>query len=191
LVGHLDRSSIRRAVESFGLVTRSDPTILELYCTFETLAGLSDLGWAVGRVGLLSGSAIFHARREHEDLEIIYQATPKRLRVNSRYRQIQALHAIPPGGLRPDLVLRRIADGSERWLLIEVKGGARKIEDSARAALVDLLAYRTAFSPALGESPPPYGLGIAWGAELTPSGEGEILLCSPDHIRDALAHVFG
>lgn len=191
LVGHLDRASVRHAVETYGLVTRSDSTILELYCTFETLVALSNLGWTVGRLGLVSGSLLLRARRKEETLEIVYQATPKRLSANSRYRQVQKLHAIPPGGLRPDLVLRRTGKGPDQWLLVEVKGGERKIEDSGRAALLDLLAYRSAFSHTLADAPAPYGLGLAWGAELEPSREGEILLCSPDHLPKALERVFG
>jgi hypothetical protein len=158
---------------------------------FETLAALSSLGWNVGRLGLVSGSLVLSAYRNEERLEIVYQATPKGLRANSRYRQVQQLHAIPPGGLRPDLVLRRTVDGADHWLLVEVKGGERKIEESARAALLDLLAYRSAFSYALADAPAPYGLGLAWGAELEPSREGEILLCSPDHLPEALERTFG
>jgi hypothetical protein len=139
----------------------------------------------------VSGSLFLRARRKGERLEIVYQATPNLLSANSRYRQVQKLHAIPPGGLRPDLVLRRTDNGADQWLLIEVKGGERKIEESARAALLDLLAYRSAFSYALADAPAAYGLGVAWGAELEPSREGEILLCSPDHLPEALERVFG
>jgi hypothetical protein len=45
--------------------------------------------------------------------------------------------------------------------------------------------YRTDYSHVLhGETT--FGLGIAWGAELTPQ-PGEILLASPDAVGDALA----
>jgi len=35
------------------------------------------------------------------------------------------------------------------WLLIEVKGGERTVQQSARAATFDLLPYRTAFAAVL------------------------------------------
>jgi hypothetical protein len=169
LVGRLDRSSIRRAVETYGIISRSDPTLFELCCTFDILATLSDLGWRFGRLGLLGGSVHFHARRDGDELQLVYQATPQHLRDRSQYAMVQKTHGIPAGNLRPDLVLRHLAGtGKPRWLLIEVKGGTRPIEDSARAALYDLLAYRAAFARALSDAPQPYGLGIAWGADLAP-----------------------
>jgi hypothetical protein len=45
--------------------------------------------------------------------------------------------------------------------------------------------YRTDFSHVL-HGATTYGLGIAWGAELTPQ-PGEILLASPDAVGDALS----
>jgi hypothetical protein len=191
LVGRLDRASIRHAIETYGLVTRSNPTLFELYCTFETLRALEKLGWRIERLGLVAGSLALRARRRGEVLDIVYQATPKHLGATSRYRRVQQTHAISPGGLRPDLVLRRSGSGPARWLLVEVKGGERRtIEDSARAALRDLLAYRAAFTDALADGPTPYGLGIAWGAELEPSIEDDVMLCSPELIGQALEVVF-
>jgi len=190
LVGRLDRSSIRRAVETYGVVSRDDATLLELYCTFETLSSLSELGWRFGRLRLFGGALRLIGVRDGERCEVTYQATPKVLRTGSLYRHLQVAHRIPAGGLRPDLVLRHTADGQERWLMIEVKGGQRSVEDSARAALYDLLAYRTAFKETLDHAPTPYGLGIAWGAELEPSLHGEIMLCSPDTLRRAFRLYF-
>jgi hypothetical protein len=191
LVGRLDRRAVRDAVEAYGLVTRSDPTLFELYCTFEALKILAGLGWQVGHFGLVGGSLLLGARRGEERLEISYQATPALLSRGSRYGRVQKRHSIPMGALRPDLVFHWTAGGASRWLLVEVKGGNRKIEDSARAALLDLLAYRSAFTDALTETPPPYGLGIAWGAELEPSWRSEVALCSPDLLRPSLEGVFG
>ncbi len=75
-----------------------------------------------------------------------------------------------------------------RWLLIEVKGAARSAAsaDNARAAMLDLLAYRRAFAPVLDEQTGPYGLGYAWGRELAPAAEAELTLCTPDTLSRAL-----
>jgi hypothetical protein len=70
--------------------------------------------------------------------------------------------------------------------MVEVKGGARPVEDSARAAVSDLLAYRRAFASVLTKKDYPYGLGIAWGAELHPSIESEVVLTTPDNMAAAL-----
>jgi len=88
----------------------------------------------------------------------------------------------------PDLVLRRKDADGVRWLLVEVKmGTSRGVEESARAAVRDLLAYRRAFGPVLARQSGPYGLGVAWGAELTPSIGEEVVLCTPDTLSSALA----
>jgi len=50
----------------------------------------------------------------------------------------------------------------------------------------DLLAYRAAFGLALDEQPVPFGLGIAFGAELIPSPTSELMLCTPDTLTEAL-----
>jgi hypothetical protein len=186
LVGRLDRQSIRHAIEAYGVVTREDPTLFELYCTFETLEALKRLGWKLGRLGLFRGSLRLRGFRNGERLEVMYQAVPPRLRSSSTYREMQVAHGIAPGMLRPDLVLRYTANGTDRWLLIEMKGGTRSVEDSARAALQDLLAYRTAFSPILDQQGGIYGLGIAWGAELSPSVTSDVMLCTPECLGEAL-----
>jgi hypothetical protein len=54
------------------------------------------------------------------------------------------------------------------------------------AAAYDLLAYRTAFAPILNNSEAPYGLGVAWGADLAPRGEHGIVLCTPDTLDQAV-----
>ena len=72
------------------------------------------------------------------------------------------------------------------WLLIEAKGGHRRVEQSARAALLDLLAYRRAFDAAL-TGCRAYGLGVAFGAELTANPSTEISLSTPDQLSTALA----
>jgi hypothetical protein len=47
-----------------------------------------------------------------------------------------------------------------------------------------------AFSPVLDKNSGPYGLGIAWGAELAAAG-GDMLLCTPDMLSAALEPMFG
>jgi hypothetical protein len=92
------------------------------------------------------------------------------------------------GGLIPDLVIEMRENGVSRWLLIEVKGGAkRSVGDSARAAILDLLAYRRAFAPVLDLQSKPYGLGYAWGEELKPFVDSEVTLCTPDTLAESLA----
>jgi hypothetical protein len=78
------------------------------------------------------------------------------------------------------------ARGDQQWLLIEVKGGERAVQHSARAALLDLLAYRRAYEPSLSNSHQ-YGVGIAFGAELSPSRHTEVAITTPDNLKEALA----
>lgn len=191
LVGTLDRDAIRHAVEGYGLVSRDDATLFELYCTFEILGHLRAFGWRLGRLGLFGGSLRLVGTRNGEQLEVTYQATPPALSRDSVYRETQKRHALSPGALRPDLVIRRSRAGADRWLLVEVKGGERSVSESARAATYDLLAYRSAFAPVLESSARPYGLGIAWGAGLAPSIDGDVALSTVDHLRGALQRMAG
>lgn len=110
-------------------------------------------------------------------------------RANSRYEQVQAEHAFRSvGRLRPDFVIRAKSPTETRWTLVEVKGGPkRQAGQSARDALLDLLAYRRDYEHALANNPVPYGLGIAWGRELDPVVTSDAVLCTPDRLVDALA----
>lgn len=186
LVRRLDRQSIRDAIESYGLTTRDDPTLFEIHCTFEVIKALREVGWRMSRLGLFRGSLRMFGTRGGQRLEVTYQRTPPSLGRGSRYAKVQAAHGITIGVLRPDLVLRLVEEGQERWLIVEVKGGHRPIEESARAAAYDLLAYRRAFGAVLHEDGRPYGLGICWGAELEPYSNNEIILTSPDVLPKAL-----
>jgi hypothetical protein len=78
LVGSLNRLAIRQSVETHGLVTRDDPTLFELACTFDVFDTLKALGWQLGRLGLFKGSLKLTGRRGKETLEISYQHTPPR-----------------------------------------------------------------------------------------------------------------
>jgi hypothetical protein len=191
LVEKLDRASIKKAVETFGLVSRDDATLFELLCTFRTLAALRSNGWALGRLGLFTGALRSFGTRGTERIVISYQATPAGLSTGSIYGEIQRAHGIAAGGLRPDLVIQSLGTHRERWLLVEVKGGERGVSESARAAAYDLLAYRSAFASILDSQDGVYGLGIAWGAGLTPSYSQAVCLCTPDTLEEALTEIIG
>jgi hypothetical protein len=186
----LDRTSIREAVETAGLVTRDDPRLFELLCTFRTIDALKNLGWKLSRLGLFAGSLRLKGRRGATTLELSYQSTPTPLSRGSIYRSVQHGHSLNAGPLIPDLVIRTHGPKRSRWLMIEVKAGfTRSGPDSARAAAHDLLAYRAAFAPTLGEQEGSYGLGVAYGAELLPNLGEEVVLCTPDTIELALAEL--
>jgi hypothetical protein len=190
LAEHLDRKAIQEAVETYGIVSRDDATLFELVSTFRILEVLRQLGWRLGRMGVFEGALRINGRRGSTDLELTYQATPKELSRGSVYRDVQRDHQLKPGALRPDLVIKIRSRHEVRWLLVEVKGGERAGSHSARAAAYDLLAYRTAFAPVLSmQDGYPYGLGIAWGADLEPNVAGEIVLCTPDTISEALSQL--
>lgn len=186
LAQHLDRPTIRRAVEGYGVVSRDDATLFELICTFKVIDALRELGWQLDRLGLFAGSLRLQGRKGPERLELLYQGVPARFKKASAYRSILSSHNIAGRSLRPDLFIAHTARGVERWLLVEAKGGERSAEESARAATFDLLAYRAAFSRVLEGQAPPIGLGIAWGADLTASHASDMMLCTPDAISKAL-----
>ena len=190
MIARLDRAAIREAVEEHALATREDPVLLELLCAFEIMKALENQGWKGRQPGLIGGGLIYSAQRGSQDLRLYYQHTPPPLGRDSIYRQVQTDHDFSGvGGLRPDLVMTVSEDGAHpRWILIEVKGVERSVSDSARAAALDLLAYRRAFDPVLQAQPGPYGIAVAWGAELAPNASpAEIALCSPDMLPQALA----
>jgi hypothetical protein len=190
-IARLDATAIRDAVEQRALITRRDPVLLELYCVFDTMRALRRLGWKTPPPNLigpaLQSAVIFRGTKDGASLQLRYQRTPAELSAGSLYRAIQAHHRFAhTGGLIPDLVLSVTEDGLRRWLLIEVKGLERKVESSARAAALDLLGYRRAFSPVLDKQSAPYGLGYVWGSELTPATGSDVTLCTPDTLTDAL-----
>jgi hypothetical protein len=186
-VARLDRPAIREAVERHALVTSREPVLLELLCLFNVIAGLSRLGWNAPAAGLLRPPLVLRASRGDEVLRLFYQHAPPGLREVSVYRDIQRGHRFGSvGGLIPDLVIQLESPKGVRWVLIEVKGVERALEESARAAAHDLLAYRRAFDASFEHQQGPYGIGIGWGRDLKPVRGQEIVLCSPDTIPDAL-----
>jgi hypothetical protein len=190
LIARLNREAIRSAVENHALVTRDDAVLLELLSVFRAMAALTELGWEGRESSLIGGGAIFSGERGGHTLDLYYQRTPTALSKGSRYGAIQRAHGFSNAGqLRPDLVAEMTApSGETRWLLIEVKGVEGPAAGSARAAILDLLAYRQAFDPVLAEQAGIYGVGVAWGQAVQPGPPAEILVCSPDTLRDALAH---
>jgi hypothetical protein len=187
LVEHLDRQALRAVIEREGLVTRTDSTLFELLCLFNVIDALEMIGWAVKPLGLIEGGIRFAAYRSIEALELWYQRSPAALTAGSIQRQTLIEHKIAHAALRPDIVLRHHRhDSSTQWLLIEAKMGRSKgIADYARAALFDLLAYRTAFAARLTAQTSPFGLGVAWGSDLVPAN-APIMLASPDRIDVAI-----
>jgi hypothetical protein len=191
-VARLDRAAIRTAVERHALVSSHDDVLLELVCLFGVEKALKKTGWTTSFPGLVRGGRILEGERGGSRLQLFYQHAPPDLVPGSVYRDIQKKHSFSGvGGLIPDMVMRISSVAKTRWLLIEVKGVQRPVADSARAAVFDLLAYRRAFEPVLASDRRPYGLGIAWGAELTPSTDSEICLCTPDTIDAALGELLG
>jgi hypothetical protein len=188
LLGRLDRGALRKVIEDHALITRSDDVLMELLCGFRIESALRGRGWETSRPGLVRGGALLRATRGLGRLTLFYQHTPRALSSGSRYAMIQKAHPFRRAGqLRPDFLFRLVTDGVVRWLLVEVKGGEqRNVAHYARAAALDLLAYRRAFDDVLTEGAETYGLGIAWGEELEPSGDAEICLCTPDTLPEAL-----
>lgn len=178
--------ALQRVIESRGLATRSDGVLFELLTLFRTLDVLVDLGWRVPRLRLMRNGFRTVARRGNRTLELSYQRVPSSLRLGSTYTAALGRHGLlDTSGLRPDLVLRLRGHDSS-WLLIESKTGlSRTVGESIRAALVDLLAYESAFSNVLEKVKDPIGLGIAWGADLNPV-HGRIMLCTIDRLRVGL-----
>jgi hypothetical protein len=188
-IKRLDRLAIQNAVEQHALVTSQDSTLLELLAAFTVVRALRRLGWE-GSGDRLVTPRLFRGYRRSESIDVYYQHTPRALSEGSIYRHVQRTHGFSAiGGLIPDLVMRVESATNPRWILVEVKGLHRPVQDSARAAVQDLLAYRRAFSPMLDRQSGAYGVGVAWGEQLKPSGSAEILLCSPDTITDALERV--
>lgn len=188
LVAHMDRDALRTVIEREGLVTRTDSVLFELLCLFTLIDALQQADWEVTPLGLIDGGVQFAAARGGEHLGIWYQRSPSDLLSGSVHRRVLDAHHVGRSTLRPDLVLRHRpgADDEDRWLVVEVKmGHAAAPDDYARRSLFDLLAYRAAFAPVLDGQPSPYGLGVAWGADLEPA-LNEVMLTTPDHLSTAV-----
>jgi hypothetical protein len=187
LIALLDRTQLRELIESTAIITRDNATLFELLCTFTVIDALRACGWQTQPLHLFHGQLQSTAQRGDQRLDLWFQTTPRVLAASSRYAQVLRQHGFPqPGGLRPDMVLHRATDGAERWLLVEVKLYGH-VQEGARAALQNLLAYRRAFDTGLANDEDVYGLGIAWGADLQPT-PAEVMLCTPDTIAAAIRY---
>jgi hypothetical protein len=185
-IRRLDRAALRDAVEHRALVVSDNATLLELLCGFELIKALRCQGWSGRAARIFPQRLIYDAGRDGIRLRLYSQPETLPLSAGSIYGEVQTGHAISAGRLRPDYVIRLDRSTDTRWIIIEVKGVDRTVEESAREAIQNLLAYRRAFDPALSRQEEPYGLGIAWGADLHPAAEGEIRLCTPDQIPAAV-----
>lgn len=192
MVARSDPATVREAVERQALVATDDSVLFELLCTFKLVDALHGRGWDMSPFSLIGGSLqLSGARGKNERLDVWYQQVPRELKTGSRYREILKAHGFSHAApLRPDIVVRLSRGKASRWVVVEAKlGVVRSAEASARAALVDLLAYRRAFDHVLEANPVPYGLGVAWGEGLSPRGS-EVMLCSPDRLEEAVVAVF-
>src|SRR5262249_22486382 len=157
------------------LVASSDEVLLELLALFAVEHALKEQDWSINLPGIVGGTgAVIRGVRGQQAIEVYYQRVPMKLSQASRYGEVQRIHEFDAiGGLRPDLIFRIESPSGTRWLVVEVKGIQREAKDSAREALQNLLAYRRAFDPVLAEQSGTYGLGIAWGEDLTPRPNSE------------------
>lgn len=192
-IARLDRTAIREAVETHALVASRDSVLLELHCAFDTIRAFRELGWSSAPTTLLHPPHILRCFKDGQQVDLYYQSAPRPLALGSLYSAVQKAHHFEnTGGLIPDLVARLKVGPETRWILIEVKGGPKRgVADNARAAALDLLAYRRAYDPVLGKQTTAYGLGYAWGRELEPEPNTEITLCTPDQLAHALATLVG
>ncbi len=188
LVAHLDERAIRDVIENRGIVTRSDPTLYELWCLFNVIDALTQEGWDLDPLGVFGGKVRLTGHRDDVLIDVVYQEAPKKLRLDSGYVEPLKRHGFTGvADLIPDIVLRLHDGGTDRWLVIEAKMGTEAgLGEYCRRALSDLLGYQQAFATALADCEVPIGLGIAWGASLVPQ-PGALLLCTPDHIPEAVA----
>jgi hypothetical protein len=190
LVEQPDRQAIRSAVENAALVAAHDPTLFHLVTTFRLMEELRAHGWPLTQFQFHQESPYAQGRRnDGRQLHLWYDSTPKDLGAGSQYKQTLAAHGFSgQRDLRPDIVLNWTDPGGHiRWLLIECKLYGT-VETAARQALADLLSYRRAFEPTLAGAGTPYGLGVAWGAELEPTST-KITLCTPDKLRQAVQRI--
>jgi hypothetical protein len=193
LIGSLDPQAVRKAVEKVALITASQGTLFELLCLFNMIEALNANDWNLTPIRLFQGKLRLTGRRnDGRLLQLLYQTTPSDLSAHSTYRETLSQHGFDqPQPLRPDITLRwQEPSGQDRWLLVECKlSETHGVGHAARSALLDLLAYRRAFNRTLRHGSVPYGLGIAWGASLRANPESEVMLCTPDHITEALSTI--
>ncbi|WFG42337.1 hypothetical protein [Pseudonocardia alni] len=190
LVRQADAHAVRAVVEQRGFAVAENGALFELLVLFRMRAALADGGWAVQQGRVFGGHLRFSATRRDEALDVWYQGVPAKLRRTSAYTAAQRAHALPGAAdLRPDLVLALRKPGQlTEWLIVEAKTthDHTALPVLARRALVDLLAYRSAYTEHLHRQHV-WGLGVVWGSELRAAPDHEVGLCTPDRLADAVA----
>ena len=177
LVRRVDAPAVRAAVEQHGFAITEAGALFELLVLFRVRAVLHDAGWAVDRARLVEGAVRFVAVRGERRLTVWFQGVPGELSAASAYRAAQHTHGFGRvNDLRPDLVLglETVGGGPTRWVVVEAKTATteRPVPELARRALLDLLAYRSAYAVHLAPQFM-WGLGVVWGYELiTSAGPG-------------------
>lgn len=193
LVTRRSPSAVRDAVERYGFAVASDGALFELLVLFGLRDALLALAFEVEPLGLFDGGLRFTARRGQDRVIAWHQRLPRSWRALSRYPQALRAHGVAdPHDLRPDLVLHvALADGTERWTVVEAKTttSGRPVSVLFRRALTDLLAYRSSFAAIL-DSQARWGLGVVWGRGLR-GADHDVQVCTPDHLHDAVAGFVG
>lgn len=192
LLQHLNRDALRHTIETRGLATSEDPALFELLCWFGILDALGELGWTLNPHRLIDGRVHIAAQRGDETITAWFRNAPKQLTADNRYGETLAAHGIDRSGLTPDIVLAHESPHAPtQWLLAEAKMGAnRRPATLARRALLDLLAYESAYSARVSTQTAPVGLGMVWGAGLEPAPR-RIMLATPDRLFSALSMWLG
>lgn len=190
LVERQSWNELRSMVEHTLLRPATDSVLFELRVLFDVMELLQRSNWEIGAPKLIMGSTALECRKGEATLAVWYQHTPPELSSSSIRAQVLREHDIGQAVFRPDLVFfLRDGAGLETRLLVECKCYEDPAK-GARAAVDDLLAYRRAFDTAIPDHQDWYGLGVVWGAELSPA-QGEIRLCTIDRLEEALLPFFG
>lgn len=177
-----DQTLLREMVESTAVLTTSDGALLEALVLFQVLGSLQERQWQPAALGLVRGQVVIRHTRAADTLDVHYQGVPAGM--PSRYSRVLNQHAVPTGGLRPDLVLDHRSPHTRRTItVVEVKYRARAA-DAVRDALFDLLAYRDTYRGTVANL---HLLGVAWGAGLSAVPAADVLLCTIDRLHEAVA----
>lgn len=190
LIKTLDMNAVRSVVENEGLVTASDAILFELICLFNVRDALAEAGWSMASIRLFHGCIeIDGTKSDGRSLRLYYQSMPAAT-ATSLYKKSLSSHDIEnTRELRPDMIISwETPTHEKRQLFVECKLSEEGIvAKAARRAVFDLLAYRQAFRDDLKEQRgSPFGLGLAWGEDLEPDLDAEIMLATRDTLARAI-----
>jgi hypothetical protein len=190
MLSAVDQSFICYVVEHRAIVVAGEAQLFELVVLFSVLDTLARDGWQHSPLQLIEGKLQLAARRADSRLRLFFQTLPDELSAVSEYVAGQQRHGLRPSRLRPDITIEVSSPRGCSWLLVEVKGGPkRSAEASVRESLSDLLAYGRDYAAALSTQDVPYGLGVAWGGDLSPDFSGPVGLCTQDNVAEAIRHL--